>query len=102
AGTYRVVVGGAGGTTGGYTVQLILNAAVENEGRIAGASNNTLATAQNIDGSFITVQTPQAGAPRAAVEGSTDNANYSPAAVPFTFEDISTTGTVIPGLPNQD
>lgn len=66
AGTYTVIVSGAGGTTGGYSVQLTLNAALEREGLLGGESNNTLATAQNINGAFITL----AGtASRAAVLG---------------------------------
>jgi hypothetical protein len=60
------------------------------------------ATAENIDSSFITVSTPQASAQRGAVLGGTDTLNYVATAVPFTFEDISTTGTVIAGLTNQD
>jgi len=41
-GTYQIVVSGAGGSLGGYTVQVTLNAALENEGNIAGATNNSL------------------------------------------------------------
>ena len=36
-GTYQIVVSGAGGTVGSYTLQVTLNAALENEGNIAGA-----------------------------------------------------------------
>ena len=56
-GTYQIVVGGSAGTTGNYTVQVTLNAAVEAEGVIAGATDNTIATAQNIDSSFTTLLT---------------------------------------------
>ena len=101
-GTYTVVVTGASSTTGNYTVQIILNAAQEFEGTLVGVTNNTLATAQNIDGSFITVQTSQGSAQRGAVSGTTDNAGYTGSAVPFTFEDISATGTVITGLDATD
>ena len=100
-GTYTFEVSSVGGTTGGYTLAVILNAAFELEGLIPG-SNNTIASAQNIDASFITLQTSQASAQRGAVLGTTDNANYSGAAVPFTFEDISATGTVVPGLTGVD
>ena len=101
-GTYTFRVSGAGGTTGNYSLQVILNAAKELEGTISGATNNTLATAQNIDSSFIMVQSSLASAQRGAVNGVTDSVNYSAAALPFGFEDISGTGTVIAGLTNQD
>src|SRR5205085_1434421 len=65
-GTYTITVSGAG-TTGGYTVQVILNAAVEAESN-DGPANNTLGTAQDL-GPFLTLQTPQAGAGRGAVLG---------------------------------
>lgn len=52
AGTYTITVGGAGGTTGSYTVQSILNAALEDE-ELDGPANDTLASAQDINGAFI-------------------------------------------------
>jgi hypothetical protein len=67
-GTYTITVGGAAGTTGLYTVQVILNAALEAENN-GGVSNDTRATAQNIDPSFITLQTADASASRGAVLG---------------------------------
>ena len=39
-GTYRIVVGGSLSTTGGYTVQVILNAALENEAYLSAIFNN--------------------------------------------------------------
>ncbi|MBC8218364.1 MAG: pre-peptidase C-terminal domain-containing protein, partial [Planctomycetes bacterium] len=66
-GTYSVRIGGAGGSTGSYTAQLILNAAVEEEGH-GGASNHDLASAQDLDGSSIALD---AGADRLAVLGET-------------------------------
>ena len=52
AGTYQINVTGAGGTTGGFEIQTILNAHSEVE--ILGApANDTVATAQNIDASFL-------------------------------------------------
>jgi hypothetical protein len=39
-GTYQIVVGGAGGSTGSYTVQATINAGLENEGNILGVTNN--------------------------------------------------------------
>src|SRR5215475_8169580 len=101
-GTYTFTVSGAGGTTGNYSLQVILNSAKESEGTISGATNNTRATAQNIEGSFITLQTSLASAQRGAVNGVTDSANYTASAVAPVFEDISETGAVITGLTNQD
>jgi hypothetical protein len=82
-GTYTFTVSGAGGTTGNFSLQVILNAARELEGTISGATNNTLVTAQNIDGSFITLGTSVASASRGAVVG----ANAASPPVPFqTFD----------------
>src|SRR5215510_8968488 len=78
-GTYTFTVSGAGGTTGNFSLQVILNAARELEGTISGATNNTRATAQNIDGSFIKLQTSLASASRGAVLG----ANAAGAPAPF-------------------
>ena len=50
--TYVVTVGGAGGTTGAYRAQIILNAAVEDESH-DGPANDTLETAQDLEPSFI-------------------------------------------------
>ena len=100
-GTYSIAVGGANSTTGSFTVRVTLNAALENEGILASASNNTLATAQDINSSFVTLATPQASASRGAVLGQTDNAGYTAAGVSSTFEPI-TTGTLITGLQNAD
>src|SRR5262247_3415238 len=68
-GTYTFTVSGAGGTTGNYSLQVILNAARELEGTISSATNNTLATAQDISASFITMQSSLASASRGAVLG---------------------------------
>jgi immune inhibitor InhA-like protein len=78
-GTYTFTVSGVGGTTGNFSLQVILNAAIESEGTISGATNNTRATAQNIDGSFITLRTSVASASRGAVLG----ANAAGAPAPF-------------------
>ena len=66
AGTYTVTIGSLASTTGKYTLQIFLNAALEAESH-NGASNNTLSAAQNIDGSFISLGT---GESRGAVLGS--------------------------------
>jgi hypothetical protein len=78
SGTYTITIGGAGGTTGLYTAQVYLNAALEAENN-GGASNDTRATAQDLDPSFITVATPTASAGRGAVLGG--NAAGAPAVV---------------------
>jgi subtilisin family serine protease len=66
AGTYTVTVGGVGTSTGAYTLQLILNSAVEDESH-DGAGNSTLGTAQNIEGSFVGLS--DIGGQRGAVRG---------------------------------
>src|SRR5262249_51238557 len=68
-GTYTVTVGSVAGTTGGYTVQIILNAFAETEG--TAATNNTPATAQSLGSSFINLQSPAGTASRGAVVGQT-------------------------------
>src|SRR5262249_42117786 len=99
AGTYTITLGDAGGATGLYSLQVGLNAAVEGELH-GGPPNNTIASAQDLSGSFIPLD---GGADRGAVLGQVEPpglTNYTATAVPFTFEDISTTGT--PTLQNVD
>jgi hypothetical protein len=69
-GAYRVVVAGADRTTGNYTARVTLNASLENEGNLAGATDDTQATAQDLTPSFLTLRTPSASAQRGAVLGS--------------------------------
>ena len=52
AGTYVVEITGDGGTTGAYTLELLLNADAELE-TYGGAANDTPGTAQIIDGSAV-------------------------------------------------
>ena len=52
--TYRIVVGGADGTTGRFTVAIYLNAALETELH-NGPANDAMASAQNLEGSFISL-----------------------------------------------
>ncbi|HVK17593.1 MAG TPA: S8 family serine peptidase [Fimbriiglobus sp.] len=61
AGTFTITFGGALGTVGGYTFELVLNAALETE-TYGGPSNDDLASAQSIDGSFIPLPTGDRGA----------------------------------------
>jgi len=68
AGTYTVSIEGASSSTGGYHVQVILNAALEQE-PAGGTTNNTPATAQNLDTAFVEIG---GGGQRAAVLGNTD------------------------------
>ena len=51
-GAYRFAVTGLGATTGDYDIRLLLNSGFEAESA-GGASNDALATAQDLDGSFI-------------------------------------------------
>jgi hypothetical protein len=71
-GDYTVTVSGANSTTGAYTLQLTLNAALET-GNNDGPTNNTLATAENLDSSSITVKTDNTSAQRDAVMGQGDD-----------------------------
>ncbi len=52
--TYRIVVGGADGTTGSFTVATYLNAALETELH-NGPANDAMASAQNLEDSFISL-----------------------------------------------
>jgi subtilisin family serine protease len=65
AGTYTVTVGGAKGTTGGYTVQVFVNTAVQAAAH-GGPSDSTPATAQPLDPSFVPLG---ASADRGAIRG---------------------------------
>ena len=67
AGTYSVTVTGNGGSTGDYSIQIILNAAVEAEEH-DGASNDLAATAQDLDATFVSLGGGSAS--RGAVVGS--------------------------------
>ncbi len=64
AGTYTFKVGGASGSSGAYTVGATLNAA-QSQG-LFGGSNQSLATAQDLNGSFVGLGN---GASHAAVMG---------------------------------
>src|SRR5262245_45762318 len=77
-GVYTISVQG-GSSIGNYTLQVTLNASFENETNLVGVGNDTRAAAQNMDGSFVTVQAPQAGLQRGAVLGG----NAASAPVPF-------------------
>ena len=60
-GTYTITVSGGAGTVGNYTVAVSLNAAFEAES-IGGPSNDTPATAQDLNPSFGNLSAGQASA----------------------------------------
>ena len=62
-GTYTFTVSGVSGTTGSYSIQADLNAALSSA-MTGGASNHTLATAQSIDSSFTALDGSAQRAPR--------------------------------------
>ena len=68
AGTYRVLIGGAVSSTGGYTARLILNAADEVEEH-GGPSNDDLGSGQDLSGAVVDLE---GGLQRAAVLGKLD------------------------------
>ena len=68
-GTYTITVGGAGGTSGLYSLGITLNAALDAAAYLGGVSNSTLATAQALDASFISLPA-SASVGRFAVVGS--------------------------------
>jgi Bacterial pre-peptidase C-terminal domain len=69
SGTYTITVGGASGAIGNYSVQVYLNAALEPASQ-GFATDNTAATAQNLNPAFVTLQNSLVSATRAAVLGS--------------------------------
>jgi len=73
SGTYTLRVSGAAGTTGSYTLQAILDASVESEEHFGG-SDDTVATAQSVSSSFVTLAT---GISRGAVIGQLTAANLT-------------------------
>ncbi len=66
AGEFTVRIGGAGDSAGSYSVESYLNAAIEAE-PLKGITNDSIATAQSIDASFITLP---GGGGRGGVVGS--------------------------------
>lgn len=91
--TYLIEVAGVAGTTGRYSLEVILNSAVEDESH-GGDSNNTLADAQDLDLSFIALHN--------AVGHNLDGAAPQPTrgAVRGTFDTVSVVvGEVEPNQP---
>src|SRR5262249_43558922 len=55
AGTYTMIVSGVSGTTGDYVIGVFLNLAIEAEDVPGNPKDDTIATAQNIDGSSFSL-----------------------------------------------
>ncbi|WP_164100707.1 pre-peptidase C-terminal domain-containing protein [Candidatus Laterigemmans baculatus] len=98
-GIYTIRVGGVAGSMGLYSVRAVLNADIERE--FYGGENDSIATAHNLESSFTSLLK---GAERGAILGRADGIGtglgpdgfgYMATSVPFSFEDISTTGTLI-------
>jgi hypothetical protein len=94
SGTYLIVVSGAGGSTGTYTVQPFLDTALE-EAHFGGPPDTSRDTAQSLEPAFVQLSASDPGPQRAAVLGQTGQttANYFATAVTPAFEDIHATGT---------
>gem|GEM_PF-1463610 len=93
-GTYRISVSSLASSTGSYSLNVKLNAAYELEGPVVGSANNTNTTAQNIDSSFVGLNTSFAHSSRGAVSGNTNvvPGAYTPTALTPIFTNISVTG----------
>jgi sugar lactone lactonase YvrE len=74
SGTYTITVSGVGGTTGNFTLQLLVNSQLQGEQFLGTGNDNSLANAQQIDGNAINLGN---GIGRSAVYG---NIPLSPAA----------------------
>ncbi|HET9217515.1 MAG TPA: sialidase family protein, partial [Terriglobia bacterium] len=97
--------GGAITTLAGTAPQIMFGGTIATPGtvQLALQTATPVINAQDINSSFVTLSTPQASAQRGAVLGQTDlPTSYTATAVPFVFEDISATGTVLAPLTNQD
>ena len=70
SGTYTISVGDAIATTGSFSVQVLMNAVAEPE-RHGGLTNDTPATAVNLDNRFLDIN-PANGSQRAAVLGTAE------------------------------
>jgi hypothetical protein len=77
AGTYTVTVGGAGATTGAYTMRVVLNAALEGESH-GGPNNDAPGSAQDLDPAFLPLVAADPAAQRAAVLGSLRSGTLTP------------------------
>ena len=98
SGAYTIAVSGAASTVGQYTIRTALNAAGETESFLGSGANNTIATAQVIEGSSVTLP---GGATHLAVVGKTETpAEGTPATtvstdVPKAILDLETITSVL-------
>jgi subtilisin family serine protease len=95
-GTYRMEILGQNGTVGTFSVNVLLNSAFELESQIIGSTNNSAASAQNLNPTLMDVDGLLGQAERAAVSGKTDvyaGGGFTVSKVATTFTDISPTGT---------
>ena len=93
-GTFAINVTGAAATTGAYTLEVILNSAVEEEEFGAGTNDTTL-TAQDISASFVSLG--GGIATRGAALGTAQSASddfYSFLVLPFQTVSLAVTGAV--------
>ncbi len=102
-GVYTVTIGGMLNSAGAYSATVMLNAVWEDES-LGGPLNDTIASSQPLDTSFIPLS---AGADRAAVVGSTDGFDIDSASVttytsPDTRLRIPDQGTVTSSLTVSD
>jgi subtilisin-like proprotein convertase family protein len=67
SGTYRIVVSGLNGSAGAYDLRVLLSAGLEVETH-GGATNDSIATAQNLDEAFLSI----GGVDRATILGQAD------------------------------
>ena len=72
AGVYTVVVSGTDNTIGLFTVQATLNAALENESWLLNAGNDTIGSAQSLDGSLVPLPRTTSGKQTAVVGGNSE------------------------------
>ncbi|MBX7166500.1 MAG: S8 family serine peptidase [Pirellulales bacterium] len=106
-GAYLVSVAGVAGTQGDYELSLALNVVFEAESYF-GSDNGTLATAENLTPSLGIVAgggqtiTATGSIGEDVVSVGPDGYGYEAVVVPYEFNDISTTGTELTLLTNQD
>jgi hypothetical protein len=94
SGTYVIRLSGSGGTTGDYTLEATLNAAVEAESH-DGPANNAFGAAQNLNPGFTSVGSHGS---RASVLGRTDASLNG--TLPDEIEPNDSTGTASPAIYN--
>ena len=83
--TYTVTVSGAAGSTGFYTLKIILNAALETESH-GGASNDTRPAAQSLENSFIALTVPAGSSTAAGAGGRAGSARLQHVATVFSAD----------------